>query len=297
MIALRDYRERDLFDVMLLLKAAVMGVVEGLTEFLPISSTGHLILTGSLLGLTGETAKVFEIAIQTGAMFAVMWEYRERLMATVRGLPRETQARRFALNVVIAFIPAALLGLLFGKIVKDHLFHPVPVATAFIVGGLIILLVEWIHKRRFGAKDLAGTRRARVETVDDMGPLDALMVGCIQCLALIPGTSRSGATIIGAMSFGFSRQCATQFSFFLGIPTLLAAGAYSMVKQRSVLQWSDLPMFLVGGVMAFVSALLCIRWLIRYVSNNDFTVFAWYRIVFGALVLWTAHAGWVNWVD
>ena len=280
---------------MLLLKAALMGLVEGLTEFLPISSTGHLILTGSLINFTGETAKVFEIAIQTGAMLAVMWEYRQRLMDTVRGLGSQRQARRFALNVLIAFLPAAFLGLAFGRYVKEHLFHPVPVATAFIVGGFIILLVEWLHKRRYGARDMAGERKARVEGVDDMSPLDALVVGFAQCLALIPGTSRSGATIMGAMSFGLSRQCATQFSFFLGIPTLLAAGGYSLIKERAALHAADLPVFLVGGVMAFVSALLCIRWLIRFVSTHDFTPFAWYRIVFGALVLWTASTGLVEW--
>ena len=280
---------------MLLLKAALMGLVEGLTEFLPISSTGHLILTGSLINFTGETAKVFDIAIQTGAMLAVMWEYRQRLTDTVRGLGSQRQARRFALNVLIAFLPAAFLGLAFGRYVKEHLFHPVPVATAFIVGGFVILLVEWLHKRRYGALDMAGERKARVEGVDDMSPLDALVVGFAQCLALIPGTSRSGATIMGAMSFGLSRQCATQFSFFLGIPTLLAAGAYSLFKERAALHAADLPVFLVGGLVAFVSALLCIRWLIRFVSTHDFTAFAWYRIVFGALVLWTASSGLVVW--
>ena len=280
---------------MLLLKAALMGLVEGLTEFLPISSTGHLILTGSLINFTGETAKVFDIAIQTGAMLAVMWEYRQRLTDTVRGLGSQRQARRFALNVLIAFLPAAFLGLAFGRYVKEHLFHPVPVATAFIVGGFVILLVEWLHKRRYGALDMAGERKARVEGVDDMSPLDALVVGFAQCLALIPGTSRSGATIMGAMSFGLSRQCATQFSFFLGIPTLLAAGAYSLFKERAALHAADLPVFLVGGLVAFVSALLCSRWLIRFVSTHDFTAFAWYRIVFGALVLWTASSGLVVW--
>lgn len=282
---------------MLLLKAAVMGVVEGLTEFLPISSTGHLILTGSLLNFTGETAKVFEIAIQTGAMFAVMWEYRQRLFNTFSGITSEPQAQRFALNVIIAFIPAVVMGLAFAKVVKEHLFHPVPVASAFIVGGLAILLVEWLHKRRFGAQDLGGQRRARVETVDDIKPLDALAVGLIQCLALVPGTSRSGSIIIGALTLGFSRQAATQFSFFLGVPTLLGAGGYAIWKQRHALHMGDLPMFVVGCVVAFISALLCIRWLIRYVSSHDFTVFAWYRIVFGALVLLTAHYGWVEWVD
>ena len=284
-----------MLDWTLALKAALMGIVEGLTEFLPISSTGHLILAGSLLNFTGETAKVFEIAIQTGAMLAVIWEYRQRLAATVTGLATEPAARRFALNVLVAFIPAAVLGLLFGKIVKEHLFHPVPVALAFIVGGLIILWVERRHRVQFGERDLEGTRRARVESVDQMSRLDALKVGLVQCLALIPGTSRSGATIIGAMLFGFSRKCATEFSFFLGIPTLMGAGAYSVWKQRDLLQWSDLPMFAIGTVFAFFSAWLCIRWLMRYVSTHDFTVFAWYRIIFGLVVLLTAYTGWVEW--
>ena len=284
-----------MLDWTLALKAALMGIVEGLTEFLPISSTGHLILAGSLLNFTGETAKVFEIAIQTGAMLAVIWEYRQRLAATVTGLATEPAARRFALNLLVAFMPAAVLGLLLGKVVKEHLFHPVPVALAFIVGGLIILWVERRHRVQFGERDLEGTRRARVETVDQMSRLDALKVGLVQCLALIPGTSRSGATIIGAMLFGFSRKCATEFSFFLGIPTLMGAGAYSVWKQRDLLQWSDLPMFAIGTVFAFFSAWLCIRWLIRYVSTHDFTVFAWYRIIFGLVVLLTAYTGWVEW--
>ncbi len=284
-------------DISLLIKAALMGIVEGLTEFLPISSTGHLIVAGSLLDFTGETAKVFEIAIQTGAMFAVIWQYRERLQRTVSGLGGDPVARRFAMNVLIAFIPAVVLGLAFGKVVKAHLFHPVPVALAFIVGGVVILWVEKRHKRLYGEADLQGTRRARVETVDDMGPLDALKVGLLQCLALIPGTSRSGATIIGAMVLGFSRKCATEFSFFLGIPTLMGAGAYSLWKQRDALHSGDIPMFAVGLVFAFFSALLCIRWLIRFVSTHDFVGFAWYRIVFGGIVLLTAWQGWVDWVD
>jgi undecaprenyl-diphosphatase len=274
-------------DPLLLVKAAVMGVVEGLTEFLPISSTGHLILAGSLLNFTGETAKVFEIAIQTGAMFAVIWQYRERLLRTVTGIRRDPQAQRFALNVLVAFMPAVVLGLAFGSLVKKHLFHPVPVALAFIVGGLIILWVERRHRQH--------GRGARVLSVDDMTPADALKVGLVQCLALVPGTSRSGATIIGAMVFGFSRRCATEFSFYLGIPTLMGAGAYSVWKQRALLQASDLPMFAVGSVVAFASALLCIRWLIRFVSSHDFTGFAWYRIAFGGVVLLTAWTGWVSW--
>ncbi len=284
-------------DVILLIKAAVMGIVEGLTEFLPISSTGHLILAGSLLNFVGEKAKVFEIAVQTGAMFAVVWEYRERLKRTVTGIAREPQARRFALNVLIAFIPAVVLGLAFGKYIKAHLFHPVPVAMAFIIGGLIILWVESRHKRLYGELDLAGGRRARVETVDDMRPLDALKVGLLQCLAMIPGTSRSGATIIGGLMLGLSRKAATEFSFYLGIPTLMGAGAYSVLKQRDALAWADLPMFSVGLVFAFVSALLCIRWLIRYISSHDFKIFAWYRIGFGIVVLATAYMGMDIWKD
>lgn len=282
-------------DPLLLVKAAVMGVVEGLTEFLPISSTGHLILTASLLGFGGEKIKVFEIAIQTGAMFAVVWEYRERLMRTLIGLGQDPVAQRFAANLLVAFIPAVVLGLALGKAIKALLFHPVPVATAFVVGGLVILWVERRHHRRFGERDLQGVRRARVETVDDMRWRDALAVGFVQCLALVPGTSRSGATIIGAMLFGFSRRAATEFSFYLGIPTLMGAGAYSMWKERALLSWADVPLFAVGLVAAFFSALLCIRWLIRYVSTHDFTAFAWYRIVFGGLVLLTAWTGWVEW--
>lgn len=282
---------------MLLARAAIMGIVEGLTEFLPISSTGHLILTASLLRFTGETVKVFEIAIQTGAMFAVIWEYREKLGRTVIGIGHDPVARRFALNVLVAFVPAVVLGLAFGKVIKAHLFHPVPVASAFIVGGLIILWVESRHRRRYGERDLVGHRHARVETVDDMTPMDALKVGLLQCLALIPGTSRSGATIIGGIVLGFSRKAATEFSFFLGIPTLMGAGAYSVLKHRELLRWGDLPMFAVGTIVSFFAALVCIRWLIRYVSTHDFVPFAWYRIVFGALVLWTAWSGWVTWVD
>jgi undecaprenyl-diphosphatase len=282
-------------DIVLWVNAAIMGIVEGLTEFLPISSTGHLILAGSLLDFTGDTVKVFEIAIQTGAMFSVIWEYRERLRRTVVGIGSDPVAQRFARNVLIAFLPAVVLGLAFGSAIKLHLFKPVPVAVAFIVGGLIILWVERRHKRLYGERDLEGARHARVETVDDMSALDALKVGLLQCLALIPGTSRSGATIIGSLVLGFSRKAGTEFSFYLGIPTLMGAGAYSVWKQRELLQWGDLPMFLIGTVFAFASALLCIRWLIRYVSTHDFSAFAWYRIAFGIIVLATAWSGLVTW--
>jgi undecaprenyl-diphosphatase len=282
-------------DIALWIKAAVMGVVEGLTEFLPISSTGHLILAASLLGLTGDKVKVFEIAIQTGAMLAVIWEYRERLARTVAGITRDPIAQRFALNLLIAFLPAVVFGLLLGKVIKAHLFHPVPVALAFAIGGVIILWVERRHHAKFGERDLEGRRHARVETVDELSMLDALKIGLAQCAALIPGTSRSGATIIGAMIFGVSRKAATEFSFYLGIPTLIGAGAYSLVKERAALSAADLPMFAIGLVFAFFSALLCIRWLIRYVSTHDFKAFAWYRIVFGVVVLVSSYAGWVHW--
>jgi undecaprenyl-diphosphatase len=282
-------------DPILLLKAAIMGVVEGLTEFLPISSTGHLILAASLLDFTGPVAKVFDIAIQTGAMFAVVWEYRDRLRRTVVGLTHDPVAQRFARNVLVAFAPAVVFGLALGSTIKAHLFNPVAVAVALVVGGFVILWVERRHRRTYGERDLEGRRVARVESVDDMTAMDALKVGLLQCLALIPGTSRSGATIIGAMVFGFSRKAATEFSFFLGIPTLMAAGAYSVWKERAALSVDDLPLFGVGLVFSFFSAWLCIRWLIRYVSTHDFTVFAWYRIVFGAIVLLTAYTGLVDW--
>ena len=278
-----------------LIKAAVLGVVEGLTEFLPVSSTGHLIVAASLLDFKGDGGKTFEIAIQTGAMFAVIWEYRRRLTDSLRGMASEALARRFALNVAIAFAPAAIAGLLLYKLIKSALFHPAPVAAAFMIGGLVILWVEARHRRAYGQLDLAGRRHARVETVDDMTPMDALKLGLVQCVAMIPGTSRSGATIIGGMLFGLSRRAATEFSFYLAIPTLIGAGAYSVYKEREAFVAADGPVFAVGLVFSFVSALLCIRWLVRYVATHDFTPFAWYRIGFGGVILVTAYAGWVRW--
>ncbi|MFM6985284.1 MAG: undecaprenyl-diphosphate phosphatase [Hydrogenophaga sp.] len=271
-------------DLMLLIKAAIMGVVEGLTEFLPISSTGHLILAGSLLAFTDAKAKVFEIAIQTGAILAVIIVYWQRLHATVVGLPTQRQAQRFALNVLIAFIPAVVLGLLFGKAIKAHLFTPLVVATTFIIGGFIIL---WAERRP------AST--TRIHSVDDLTPWDALKLGLVQCLALVPGTSRSGATIIGGMLLGLSRKTATDFSFYLAIPTLIGAGAYSLYKDRALLSVDDVPLFAVGLLFAFISAWLCIRWLLRYVASHSFVPFAWYRIAFGGLILLTAWTGWVDW--
>lgn len=257
-----------------LMHALVLGIVEGLTEFLPVSSTGHLILAGSLLGFNDERGKVFEVVIQIGAMAAVLWEYRARFFRIDVALYR---------NLVVAFVPAALLGLLFGGYIKAHLFRPVPVALAFIVGGVIILLVE---RRSFSP---------RVEETRAMNALDALKVGIAQCFALIPGTSRSGATIIGGMLFGLSRRAATEFSFFLAVPTLVAAGAYDLWKSRALLSAADTGVFALGSAAAFVSAFVVIRWLIRYVASHDFRPFAWYRIVFGLLVLATAHFGWVHW--
>jgi len=278
---------------MLLLKAAVMGVVEGLTEFLPISSTGHLILAGALLGFDDEKAKVFDIAIQTGAILAVIIVYWEKIKSTVIALPTQRLARRFALNVLIAFLPAVLLGLLFGKAIKEHLFTPTVVASTFIIGGFIILWVEgWGRKP---LHDGHPDDHARIVNVESMTPLDALKVGLVQCLAMVPGTSRSGATIIGGMLLGMSRKAATDFSFYLAIPTLIGAGAYSLYKERALLSMADVPMFVVGLVFSFLSAWACVRWLLRYIATHSFVVFAWYRIAFGVVVLATAYSGLVVW--
>ena len=271
-------------DFMLLAKAAIMGVVEGLTEFLPISSTGHLILAGALLGFDDEKAKVFDIAIQTGAIFAVILVYWQKIYSTLKALPYQLEAQRFVMNVTIAFFPAVLLGLLFGKIIKEHLFTPEVVAITFIVGGLVIL---WAERRP--------PSTVRIRAVEDMRGRDALMVGLVQCLAMVPGTSRSGATIIGGMLLGLSRKAATDFSFFLAIPTLIGAGVYSLYKERALLSVDDVPMFAVGLVMSFVSAWICVRWLLKYIASHSFEVFAWYRIVFGLVVLGTAWTGLVTW--
>jgi len=271
-------------DTVLLLKAAVMGLVEGLTEFLPISSTGHLILTGALLGFDDDKAKVFDIAIQTGAIFAVILVYWEKIHATIRELPYRAQAQRFAFNVFLGFLPAVVLGLLLGKAIKAHLFTPWVVATTFIIGGFIIL---WAERRPAGA--------VRIESVDDMLGRDALKVGLVQCLAMIPGTSRSGATIIGGMLLGLSRKAATDFSFFLAIPTLIGAGVYSLYKERALLSLADVPLFGVGLVVSFLSAWVCVRWLLKFISSHSFELFAWYRIVFGLVVLATHYLGWVTW--
>lgn len=272
-------------DPLLLLKAAVMGVVEGLTEFLPISSTGHLILAGALLGFADAKAKVFEIAIQSGAILAVVIVYWRRLAATAMHLPDSVGARRFVLNVLVGFLPAALVGLLAYKAIKLHLFNAPVVAASFIVGGFIIL---WAEKRQ-------QDQPPRVDQVDTMSVLDALKVGLVQCLGMIPGTSRSGATIIGGMLLGLSRRAATDFSFFLAIPTLVGAGAYSLWKERALLSMADLPLFATGFLVSFLSAWVCVQWLLRYIATHRFTPFAWYRIAFGVIVLATHFGGWVDW--
>ncbi|SMC29167.1 Undecaprenyl-diphosphatase [Andreprevotia lacus DSM 23236] len=271
-------------DLLLLFKSLIMGMVEGITEFLPISSTGHLILTGDLLNFMSKDKRdVYEIFIQLGAMLAVVWEYRSKIGQTLAGAGKPGSERNLLLAVVIAFIPAAILGKLFNEKIKAVLFAPVPVAIAFIVGGLIIL---WAEKRQ---------HKITTETVDDLSLKDALKIGFCQCLALIPGTSRSGATIIGGMFLGLKRTAATEFSFFLGIPTLGAASLYSLYKQRHLLEAGDAGVFAVGFVASFVFAFIAVRALLRFISTHTFVSFAWYRIAFGLVVLGTAYSGLVSW--
>jgi undecaprenyl-diphosphatase len=273
-----------------MLKVTVMGIVEGLTEFLPVSSTGHLILAGSLIGFTDETiksAKLFEIVIQAGAIVAVIIVYwqrvREAIAGVVGGVPTQ---RRFALNVLIGFLPAAILGVLFNKAIKEHLFTPAVVATTFILGAFIIL---WAERRP------AST--VRINSIDELKPLDALKVGLAQSLALVPGTSRSGATIIGGMLFGLSRKVATDFSFFLAIPVLIGASVYSLWKERASLSMADAPVLILGTVVSFIVAWIVVRWLLRFIATHNFIGFAWYRIAFGILILVTWQMGWIHWAE
>ncbi len=267
----------------LLVQALIQGIVEGLTEFLPVSSTGHLIVSGALIGFNGEKAKVFNIVIQSGAILAVCFEYRRRIGTVVTGLFSEPSAQRFTVNLLVAFLPAVILALIFASYIKAYLFNPLTVAAAFIVGGILIL---WAEKRE---------HVVRVQEVDDMSLMDAFKVGCAQCLALIPGTSRSGATIIGGLLFGFSRKAATEFSFFLAMPTIFGATVYDSWKSRALFDASDIPMLAVGFIAAFLSAIVAVRALIRFVSSHTFVGFAWYRIGFGVLILATAWFGWVDW--
>ena len=270
-------------DFTLLIHALILGLVEGLTEFLPVSSTGHLILAGQLLGFNDDKGKVFEIAIQFAAILAVVWEYRARLTHTVVSLRSDASSQRLAINLVVAFLPAAILGFLFLKQIKFYLFNPFVVATAFIVGGVLIL---WAERRQ---------HNVHAESVDDLTWRDALKVGFAQALAMIPGTSRSGATIIGGLFFGLSRRAATEFSFFLAIPTMFAATLYDVYKNRDLFSVDDLALFAVGGTVSLISAFIAVRGLIRFISRHDFTVFAWYRIAFGIIVLVSAQMGWVDW--
>ncbi|MDP2029334.1 MAG: undecaprenyl-diphosphate phosphatase [Thiobacillus sp.] len=270
-------------DPTLLFYALILGIIEGLTEFLPVSSTGHLILAGQLLGFNDDKGKVFEIAIQFAAILAVVWEYRTRLGHALVSVTSEPASQRLAINLFVAFLPAAVLGFLFLKEIKHYLFNPMVVATALIAGGVLIL---WAERRK---------HVVRAETIDDMTWRDALKVGFAQALAMIPGTSRSGATIIGGLFFGLSRKAAAEFSFFLAIPTMFAATSYDVYKNWHLFSANDIGLFAVGGAASFVSALLAVRGLIRFISRHDFTVFAWYRIVFGVVVLLTAYTGWVDW--
>ena len=260
-------------DLVLLLKAVILGIVEGLTEFLPISSTGHLILAGELLDFNDEKGKAFLIMIQTGAMLAVMWEYRAKFIGLLVGLFTRRADQVFIAKLFVAFLPAAVVGLLFGSAIKAHLFGSVPVAIALIVGALVILAVERVYKSW------------RIDSIEAMTFRDALLIGLAQCCSLIPGVSRAGATIIGGMLCGLSRKAATEFSFFLAVPTLIAAGGYDLVKHRDDFSADDAGILVVGTIVSFIAALLCIRWLIRYVSSHNFTIFAWYRIALGALIL------------
>ena len=270
-------------DHIILLHALILGIVEGLTEFLPVSSTGHLILVGQLLNFNDEKGKVFEIAIQFAAILAVVWEYRARLGHALVSVTTEPASRRLATNLFVAFLPAAILGFLFIKQIKHYLFNPIVVASALIIGGVLIL---WAERRK---------HVIRAETVDEMTWRDALKVGFAQALAMIPGTSRSGATIIGGLFFGLSRKTAAEFSFFLAIPTMFAATFYDVYKNWKLFSADDIGMFAVGSAASFICALLAVRGLIRFISRHDFTVFAWYRIVFGVLVLLSAYMGWVDW--
>ena len=270
-------------DVVVALKAIIMGIVEGLTEFLPVSSTGHLIVVGSLLNWNDEKGKLFEIVIQFAAILAVCWQYRQRLWTVISTLPHSAKSQRFTLNIVLAFLPAAVLGVLFINTIKKYLFAPVPVAMAFIIGGILILWIESIK------------RAPRVDSVDEVKPADSVWIGFAQALSMIPGTSRSGATIMGGLLRGLSRPAATEFSFFLAIPTILGATVLELFKARHSLVADDLAVIGLGSLASFISAAFAVRALIRYVSRHDFKIFAWYRIAFGIMILATWYFGWVKW--
>lgn len=266
-----------------LVQVLVLGAVEGLTEFLPISSTGHQIIVADLLGFGGERAMAFNIIIQLGAILAVVWEFRPRIFEIVKGLPTQLKAQRFTLNLLIGFLPAVVLGVLFADKIHEYLFNPITVAVALVVGGIIML---WAEQRE---------HVVHVEHVDDLRWPDALKVGFVQCLAMIPGTSRSGSTIIGGLLFGLSRKAATEYSFFLAMPTMVGAAVYSGYKYRELFQAGDLPVFALGFVTAFFFAMIAVRGLLKFIASHSYAVFAWYRIAFGLLILATWQFGWVNW--
>ncbi|MCE3251922.1 MAG: pyrophosphate phosphatase [Cellvibrio sp.] len=269
-------------DLLLIFKAIIMGIVEGATEFLPISSTGHLIVVGDLIGFHND-GRVFEIAIQLGAILAVVVEYRQKFTRVALGMFNDSQSQRFIANLLIAFLPAAVAGVLFISLIKTYLFNVITVATMLILGGLVIL---WAERRQ---------HQVRVTDVDQMTWLDALKVGLFQVLAMVPGTSRSGSTIIGGLFIGLDRKVAAEFSFFLAVPTMVAATIYDIYKHRDLLELGDVPMFAAGFVTAFISAWIAVRTLVRYVANHSYEIFAWYRIAFGLIILLTAYTGVVNW--
>ncbi len=264
-------------------QALILGVVEGLTEFLPISSTGHQIIVADLLNFGGEREKAFNIIIQLGAILAVVWEFRRKILDVVTGLPTQRSAQRFTVNLLIAFMPAVVLGVIFANVIHKYLFNPITVATALVVGGIIML---WAERRE---------HTVHAETVDDITWKDALKVGFAQCLAMIPGTSRSGSTIIGGLLFGLSRKTATEFSFFLAMPTMVGAAVYSGYKYRDLFQAADLPVFAIGFVTAFIFAMIAVKGLLKFIASHSYAAFAWYRIVFGLLILATWQFGWVDW--
>lgn len=265
------------------MQAVILGIVEGLTEFLPISSTGHQIVVADLIDFGGERAMAFNIIIQLGAILAVVWEFRRKILDVVVGLPRQARAQRFTLNLLIAFMPAVVLGVLFADLIHEYLFNPITVAVALVVGGVIML---WAERRQ---------HVVRAEEVDDMRLTDALKIGCAQCLAMIPGTSRSGSTIIGGLLFGLSRKAATEFSFFLAMPTMVGAAVFSGYKYRDLFQPDDFPVFAIGFVVSFIFAMIAVRGLLKFIASHSYAVFAWYRIAFGLVILATWQFGWVDW--
>ena len=265
------------------IQALILGVVEGLTEFLPISSTGHQIIVADLLDFGGERAMAFNIIIQLGAILAVVWEFRRKILDVVTGLPTQRNAQRFTINLLIAFLPAVVLGVIFADLIHHYLFNPITVATALVVGGVIML---WAERRE---------HEVHAETVDDITWKDALKVGFAQCLAMIPGTSRSGSTIIGGLLFGLSRKTATEISFFLAMPTMVGAAVYSGYKYRDRFQPADLPVFAIGFITSFIFAMIAVKGLLKFIASHSYAAFAWYRIGFGLLILATWQFGWIDW--